>query len=94
MRDRIRVNGLNIGWMASDGEDMMQKNYHCADDIWQIDAAAQQPFGRLIGPTEVARAVAFLASTESGLMTGSMVNFDQSIWGAYNSPPTPTEYLI
>jgi len=94
MRDRIRVNGLNIGWMASDGEDMMQKNYHSADDNWQIDAAAQQPFGRLIDPTEVARAVAILASTESGLMTGSMVNFDQSIWGAYNSPPTPTEHLV
>ncbi|MEP3297052.1 MAG: SDR family oxidoreductase [Pseudoruegeria sp.] len=93
MRDRIRVNGLNIGWMASDGEDAMQKSYHNADENWQVGAAAAQPFGRLIDPAEVARAVAFLAGPESGLMTGSMVNFDQSIWGAYDSPPSPSEAL-
>lgn len=91
MRDRIRVNGLNIGWMASDGEDAIQKSYHGADDNWQEKAAAEQPFGRLIDPKEVARAVAFLAGPESGLMTGSMVNFDQSIWGAYESAPAPAD---
>lgn len=93
MRDRIRVNGLNIGWMASDGEDRMQKSYHGAEDGWLKEAAAAQPFGRLIAPEEVARAVAFLAGPESGLMTGSMVNFDQSIWGAYDAPPTPDTAL-
>lgn len=93
MCDRIRVNGLNIGWMASDGEDRMQKSYHGAEDGWLEAAAAQQPFGRLIAPEEVARAVAFLAGPESGLMTGSMVNFDQSIWGAYDAPPTPEAAL-
>jgi hypothetical protein len=33
--------------------------------------------------------VAFLASDESGLMTGSIVNYDQSIWGAYDGSPHP-----
>jgi hypothetical protein len=37
--------------------------------------------------------VAFLASDESGLMTGSMVNFDQSIWGAYDASPHPSVAL-
>jgi len=37
----------------------------------------------------VARAVAFLVSGESGLMTGSMIDYDQSIWGAYDDPPQP-----
>lgn len=91
LRDRIRVNGLNIGWMASDGEDSMQKTYHNAPDDWLETAAAEQPFGRLIQPEEVARAVAFLVGPESGLMTGSMINFDQSIWGAYDSPPHPAK---
>ncbi|MEM8916884.1 MAG: SDR family oxidoreductase, partial [Pseudomonadota bacterium] len=46
--------------------------------------------GRLLDPAEVARAVAFLASNESGMMTGSVVNFDQSVWGGYEfAPPTP-----
>lgn len=93
LRDRIRVNGLNIGWMASDGEDTMQKTYHGATEGWLEKAAAEQPFGRLIEPMEVARAVAFLAGPESGLMTGSMINFDQSVWGAYDAPQHPESAL-
>ena len=31
---------------------------------------------------EVARAIAFLASDESGMMTGAVVDFDQSVLGA------------
>lgn len=93
MRDRIRVNGLNIGWMASEGEDRIQREYHGAADDWLEKAAAAQAFGRLIDPNEVARAVAFLVSEESGLMTGSMVDYDQSIWGAYETPPQPQSPL-
>jgi NAD(P)-dependent dehydrogenase (short-subunit alcohol dehydrogenase family) len=90
MRNRIRVNQLNIGWMASDGEDRVQREYHGADENWLEKAAAAQPFGRLLAPQEVARAVAFLASADAGLMTGSVINFDQSVWGAYSfAPPTP-----
>ncbi len=90
MRNRIRVNQLNIGWMASDGEDRIQREYHGAGENWLEKAAAEQPFGRLLAPEEVAKAVAFLASDDSGLMTGSVVNFDQSVWGAYAfGPPAP-----
>jgi NAD(P)-dependent dehydrogenase (short-subunit alcohol dehydrogenase family) len=91
--DRIRVNGLNIGWMASEGEDRAQRQVHHAPVDWLEKAAADQPFGRLIDPDEVARAVAFLASSESGLMTGSTVTFDQSIWGAYEAAPRPSKKL-
>jgi NAD(P)-dependent dehydrogenase (short-subunit alcohol dehydrogenase family) len=88
LRNRIRVNQLNIGWMASDGEHRIQKLDGNPED-WLEKAAPQQPWGRLIDPQEVARAVAFLASEESGLMTGSVVNFDQSVWGAYDGAPHP-----
>jgi NAD(P)-dependent dehydrogenase (short-subunit alcohol dehydrogenase family) len=93
MRNRIRVNGLNIGWMASEGEDRIQREHHGASPDWLTRAAAAQPFGRLVDPWEVARAVAFLSTDESGLMTGSMVNYDQSIWGAYDSSPQPASAL-
>jgi len=90
MRNRIRVNQLNIGWMASDGEDRIQREYHGAADDWLDKAAAEQPFGRLLDPAEVATAVTFLASDDSGMMTGSVINFDQSVWAAYAfAPPTP-----
>lgn len=90
LRNRIRVNQLDIGWMASDGEDRTQREYHGADPDWLAKAAAAQPFGRLLDPAEVARAVAFLASDDSGMMTGSVIHFDQSVWGGYDaSPPVP-----
>ena len=89
LRNRIRVNQLNIGWMTSEGEDRIQREYHNADADWLEKAAAAQPFGRLVDPQEVARACAYLASDESGLMTGSAINFDQSVWGAYDGSPHP-----
>jgi NAD(P)-dependent dehydrogenase (short-subunit alcohol dehydrogenase family) len=95
LRNRIRVNQLDIGWMASDGEDRVQREYHRADADWLAKAAAGQPFGRLLAPAEVARAVAFLASDDSGMMTGSVIHFDQSVWGAYDSgPPKPATPLL
>ena len=87
---RIRVNGLNIGWMNTPGEDRIMRLYHGAEDGWLEKAAAEQPFGRLLDPGEVARAVAFLASGESGLMTGSIIDFDQSVVGCYESAPHPS----
>ena len=94
LRNRIRVNQLNIGWMSSDGEDRIQRKYHGADNDWLQTASADQPFGRLVTPEEVAKAVTFLASADAGLMTGSVVNFDQSVWGGYpGAPPGPDEAL-
>lgn len=94
MRNQIRVNQLDIGWMASDGEDRTQREYHKADPDWLAKAASAQPFGRILAPEEVARAVLFLASEDSGMMTGSVVHFDQSVWGAYDGgPPAPAEPL-
>jgi NAD(P)-dependent dehydrogenase (short-subunit alcohol dehydrogenase family) len=81
MRNRIRVNLLNIGWMASDNERALQLA-ESGDPDWEVKASARQPFGRLIDPEEVARAVNFLVSDDAGLMTGSAINFDQSVWGA------------
>jgi NAD(P)-dependent dehydrogenase (short-subunit alcohol dehydrogenase family) len=80
MGNRIRVNQLNVGWMASDHEREIQAAAGHAD--WEVEAAASLPFGRLVDPAEAARAVNFLVSDDAGLMTGAIVNFDQSVWGA------------
>jgi len=87
---RIRVNGLNIGWMNTPGEDRIMRTYHGAEDGWLDQAAKEQPFGRLLDPAEVARSVAFLASRESGLMTGAIIDFDQSVVGCYEAAPHPS----
>lgn len=87
--NRIRVNQLNIGWMASNKEQEIQMA-ETNDPAWLEKAAATLPFGRLVSPEEVARAVNFLVSDDAGLMTGAIVNFDQSVWGAAaRGMPTP-----
>jgi NAD(P)-dependent dehydrogenase (short-subunit alcohol dehydrogenase family) len=78
--NRIRVNQLNVGWMASDHEREIQEAG--GDPDWEAKAAAALPFGRLVDPDEAARAVNFLVSDDAGLMTGAIVNYDQSVWGA------------
>ena len=94
MRDHIRVNGLNIGWMDTPGEHAIQMQYHTDDQDWLKKAEAKQPFGRLIKPEEVARAVAYLAGEESGLMTGANVDFDQQVLGSAESSPHPSGRLV
>ena len=93
MRDRIRVNGLNIGWMNTPGEDRIQKTFHGGGDDWLTEAAGKLPFGRLLEPREVAKAIAFLSSAESGMMTGSIVDFDQQVQGCHDAPPQPAVRL-
>jgi len=93
MRNRIRVNGLNIGWMDTPGEDRIQKLYHNAANDWLTKAEKGTPFGRLLKPTEVARAVAYLSSDESGLMTGSIIDFDQQVLGSAEGAVQPAKAM-
>jgi len=88
MRDRIRVNLLNPGWMDTPTEDATQRKWHNAQDGWLQKAESEQPLGRLIKPDELARTIMFLLSDESGLMTGAVIDFDQSVVGA-GSPSKP-----
>ena len=68
--------------MATEGEDRIQVQHHGASRDWLERGRGCSTIGRLVDPREVARVVAFLSTDEFGLMTGSMVNYDQSIWGA------------
>jgi len=92
MWSKIRVNALAIGWMDTPGEDTIQRKLHSegsTGDHWKAIGEASQPFGRLLQPDEVARCIAFCASEESGMMTGCVIDFDQSVWGAGNAPVPP-----
>jgi NAD(P)-dependent dehydrogenase (short-subunit alcohol dehydrogenase family) len=82
--DRIRVNGVNIGWTATEGEDEIQRRFHGAEDGWQQRAAEGLPMGRLGRPDEIADLVVFLLSDRSGVVTGSVIDWDQEVPGAYD----------
>ena len=84
LKHRISVNGLNIGWMDSPGEDTIQKRFHQATADWLEQAERAQPLGRLVKPAEVARVVNFLLSDRAGLMTGAIIDFDQQVLGAHD----------
>jgi NAD(P)-dependent dehydrogenase (short-subunit alcohol dehydrogenase family) len=79
--DRIRINGLNIGWSATDGEDLTQRQSHGGDEDWQERAAAALPMGKLGQVDEIADFVAFLLSDRSGVVTGSVIDWDQNVIG-------------
>lgn len=82
--DRIRINGLNIGWTATPGETVTQQTFHGAGDDWLAEAEAAQPMGKLGRPDEIADAVVFLLSERSGVVTGSIIDWDQLIPGAHD----------
>lgn len=93
MRNRIHVNQLDIGWMASDHERQIQLQ-ESGDPDWEAKAREALPFGRLLDPAEVARAVLWMASDDSGMMTGAVIQFDQSVWGGYDGQaPAPAVKL-
>jgi NAD(P)-dependent dehydrogenase (short-subunit alcohol dehydrogenase family) len=79
--DRIRVNGLDIGWTETEGEDATQRTFHAADDTWRERAARSLPMGKLGQVDEIADFVVFLLSDRSGVVTGSVIDWDQNVFG-------------
>jgi NAD(P)-dependent dehydrogenase (short-subunit alcohol dehydrogenase family) len=80
--DRIRVNGLNIGWTATEGEHAVQTATGAPDD-WRAAADASRPFGRLLAPDDIAPMVTYLLSDAAQMVTGSVIDFDQTVHGPY-----------
>ena len=87
---KIRVNALNIGWTDTPGEDTIQKKFHEGGEDWLEKAEAKVPFKRLTKPIDVARAAAYFCSEESGLVTGSIIDYDQTVngWHSYSAYDT------
>ena len=79
--DRIRINGLDIGWTDTEGEDATQRRFHGAGDDWRATAGASLPMGKLGQVDEIAEFVVFLLSDRSGVVTGSVIDWDQNVLG-------------
>lgn len=82
-RDRIRVNGINLGWTDTPGEHVIQARDGNPPD-WLERAEPGQPFGRLIRPRDVAGLAVYLLSDAAAMMTGALIDFDQNVMGAYD----------
>jgi NAD(P)-dependent dehydrogenase (short-subunit alcohol dehydrogenase family) len=86
--DRIRVNGLNIGWTATEGEHGVQTGTGQPPD-WLGEADASRPLGRLLRPDDIAPMVTYLLSDAACMVTGSVIDFDQTVHGPYGEHVAP-----
>ncbi|MCR6670487.1 SDR family oxidoreductase [Devosia ginsengisoli] len=80
--DRIRVNGINMGWAATEAEQNMQAHILGKGEDWVQQAAGKLPLGRLLEASEVARLAVYLLSDLSGLQTGTSIDLEQWVVGA------------
>ncbi len=80
MADRIRVNGINLGWVATETERAMQDATHGAG--WMDARAAVQPLGQFITAGDCAAQVVWMLSDASAPLTGSALDLEQWIAGA------------
>jgi NAD(P)-dependent dehydrogenase (short-subunit alcohol dehydrogenase family) len=82
MADRIRINGINLGWVATEAEQRMQSEVMGRGPGWLAAAAAAMPLGRLVTVEECARLAVFLLGDASVPMSGAVIDFEQKVAGA------------
>jgi len=90
---QIRVNIANFGWLHTQGEIDTHAELYGRDEAWLHQAASELPFGRLIQPDEAAKLLVYLLSDDSSVMTGSAINFDQSVPGSGPTTTTRSDVL-
>ncbi len=83
--DRIRVNGIALGWTDTPNEDRIQKQYHGAGPNWRESIEPLLPFGRMLKPYDVANTVRYLCSDDSGLMTGAILDLNWEVVGTHGT---------
>ena|SRR5690242_8589081 len=81
-RYRIRVNQINVGWTLTEGEERVKRVDEGRGPEWLAQAVAAAPFGRLLAPHDIALAAAYFASDDSAIVTGTVMDFEQSPVGA------------
>jgi NAD(P)-dependent dehydrogenase (short-subunit alcohol dehydrogenase family) len=82
LADRIRINGINLGWAHTEGEHYMQSQTLGKGDGWIEEAAKMRPLGRLISPEDAARMSVYLLSPASAPLTGVSIDLEYNVSGA------------
>lgn len=79
MADGIRVNGINLGWVATEAETAL----HAEEGVsWLDEQAAAQPLGRFVSAQECAAQVVWMLSDASAPMSGVNLDLEQWVVGA------------
>ena len=96
--DKIRINGLDIGWTATEGEAETQRKFHGAGDDWLEKANASVPMGKLGQVDEIAEFVVFLLSTgaewsQARSSTGTRTYMEDQI-EHHHQPPCRSPHFL
>jgi NAD(P)-dependent dehydrogenase (short-subunit alcohol dehydrogenase family) len=78
--DRIRVNWLTVGWVATPGEIELRDRLHGDGEAYLAERARQLPLGRLETAEEMAAGVAYLVSDEASHVTGCELNISGGLY--------------
>ena len=82
--DRVRVNCIAVGWMATPAEHEVMTKHHGRPETWLRDADAAHPFGRILRPPDIAKMAVHLLSDDAELQTGSVVDIHEQHFGCWD----------
>jgi len=78
--ERIRVNWVIVGWVATPGEIALRADQVEDPEGYLAEQGRRLPLGRMERPEEVAAGVSFLVSDEASHVTGCELNISGGIW--------------
>ena len=82
LRDRIRVNGINLGWVDTETERHLHDVTLGKGEGWLAAQGARLPLGRHVSAQDAARLAVWLLSDASAPMTGVAMDLEQAVTGA------------
>lgn len=82
LSDRIRVNGINLGWVDTETERHLHEVTLAKGAGWLAARGAKLPLGRHVSAEEAARTAVWLLSDASSPMTGVSLDLEQAVTGA------------
>jgi NAD(P)-dependent dehydrogenase (short-subunit alcohol dehydrogenase family) len=80
LRDRIRVNWITVGWVATPGEIVLRNQTHGNGQAFLEQRSQQAPLGRLETAEDMAAGVIYLASDAASHVTGCELNISGGSW--------------
>ncbi|MEM8593049.1 MAG: SDR family oxidoreductase [Pseudomonadota bacterium] len=82
LRDKIRVNGINLGWVDTPTERILNDEVLGKGAGWLAEAGKTLPLGRHVSADDAARLALYLLSDASAPMTGVSIDLEQMVLGA------------
>ncbi len=73
----VRVNQINPGWILTENERQRKQEQGLPEDWPKLLGDQVAPSGRIFDPKEIAAAVVYFLSDESGPMSGSVLDIEQ-----------------